>query len=144
MRPPFESEIGHENHFESILAVTDDVPRVTILDPRKDTFRSFYYDTVFGPSITQELVYRSVGLPIVRDVMNGINGTVMAYGQTGTGKTYTMGMLNVFDEEHMGLVPRCISDVFYFLGEESDRAQCTWSCKLNFVQIYMEMVCMDH
>jgi hypothetical protein len=50
----------------------------------------FSFDRLFHPSTTQSSVYEEVGQGIVRDVMRGYNGTVLAYGQTGTGKTFTM------------------------------------------------------
>ncbi|KAJ2082780.1 Kinesin- motor protein [Coemansia sp. RSA 988] len=52
--------------------------------------RSFHFDGVFGPKATQENVYDKVVSPILHEVMQGYNCTIFAYGQTGTGKTYTM------------------------------------------------------
>ena len=48
------------------------------------------FDAVFAPTASQRRVYEEVALPIVDGVLRGYNGTVLAYGQTGTGKTYTM------------------------------------------------------
>jgi ABC-type lipoprotein export system ATPase subunit len=50
-------------------------------------------------------------------VTSGLNGTVLAYGQTGTGKTYTMGMLGPLDEASSGIVPRAISEMFNKMRE---------------------------
>jgi Tfp pilus assembly pilus retraction ATPase PilT len=47
-----------------------------------------------------------VAEPAVKEVLSGVNGTIMAYGQTGTGKTHTMGMLDLLDETSSGIVPR--------------------------------------
>ncbi|KAJ2721046.1 hypothetical protein GGI07_004236 [Coemansia sp. Benny D115] len=52
--------------------------------------RSYRYDGVFGPKATQEDVYEKIVSPILNEVMQGYNCTIFAYGQTGTGKTYTM------------------------------------------------------
>ena len=80
----------------------------------------------------QDDVYGDVGGPIVADVLNGCNGTVFAYGQvrcaaargrewlratsrgaqTGSGKTYTMGILRRVNDEHAGLIPRALSHIF--------------------------------
>ena len=57
-------------------------------------------------------MYNEVGGPIVADVMAGYNGSILAYGQTGTGKTYTMGILNRVTGAHTGIIPRGLSHVF--------------------------------
>lgn len=51
---------------------------------------------VFGPKSQQRSIYDQAISPIVNEVLDGFNCTVFAYGQTGTGKTYTMegGMRN--------------------------------------------------
>ncbi|KAJ1959103.1 Kinesin- motor protein, partial [Dipsacomyces acuminosporus] len=54
------------------------------------TTRQYHFDRVFGPQADQELVYREIVSPILDEVMQGYNCTIFAYGQTGTGKTYTM------------------------------------------------------
>ena len=45
---------------------------------------------VFGPSAKQKELYDQAVVPIVNEVLEGFNCTIFAYGQTGTGKTYTM------------------------------------------------------
>lgn len=62
----------------------------------------------------------------------------MAYGQTGTGKTYTMGILGHLEHDQHGLVPRCFHDIFHHI--RNYRGQGTWTCRISFVQIYMEMI----
>lgn len=50
----------------------------------------YTFDRVFKPTSTQMDVYANVVSPLIKDVVAGYNCTVFAYGQTGTGKTYTM------------------------------------------------------
>jgi kinesin family protein 11 len=45
---------------------------------------------VFGPQSQQKDLYDQAVVPIVNEVLEGFNCTIFAYGQTGTGKTYTM------------------------------------------------------
>lgn len=45
-----------------------------------------------GPSVSQEELYKNLVEPLVDNVMLGFNCTALAYGQTGTGKSYTMGL----------------------------------------------------
>lgn len=52
--------------------------------------KHFTFDHVFTPTVNQAEVYDVVAKPIVADVLNGYNGTIFAYGQTSSGKTYTM------------------------------------------------------
>ena len=52
-----------------------------------------YFDNVFDETTTQEAIFEKTCLPIVHDVLKGNNGSLFVYGQTGTGKTYTMGTL---------------------------------------------------
>lgn len=99
--------------------------------------------------VWQDSVYNEVAGPIVANVMDGFNGTVLAYGQTGTGKTYTMvgllaphapraqprdmwrctplwpqGILNRVVDEHAGLIPRAIGHVFGAYGGMCANAAC--------------------
>jgi ATP-dependent 26S proteasome regulatory subunit len=62
----------------------------------------FVFDKVFGLEAQQKEVYEVVGKPVVMNVMEGYNGSILAYGQTGTGKTHTM-------------------EGFVFRSEENDR-----------------------
>jgi len=59
-------------------------------------FYLFTFLKVFGPKSQQRSIYEQAIAPIVNEVLDGFNCTVFAYGQTGTGKTYTMegGMRN--------------------------------------------------
>jgi hypothetical protein len=52
--------------------------------------RDFSFDAVFGESSTQREVYEDTAMGVVNGVLQGMNGTIFAYGQTGTGKTFTM------------------------------------------------------
>ena len=62
----------------------------------------------------QESVYNETAFPIVESVLEGYNGTIFAYGQTGTGKTFTMeGKLGPDDDETLkGITPRAFNHVF--------------------------------
>ncbi|KAJ1674969.1 Kinesin- motor protein, partial [Spiromyces aspiralis] len=54
------------------------------------TERRYKFDRVFGPQADQELIHREIVMPIINEMLQGYNCTIFAYGQTGTGKTYTM------------------------------------------------------
>ena len=60
---------------------------------------------------SQEEVFTECGQDLVSRVLDGFNSTIMAYGQTGAGKTYTMtGSAGHFDER--GIIPRAVSKLF--------------------------------
>jgi len=55
----------------------------------------------------QEVVFDMCAKDVIQNVLEGYSGTIMAYGQTGAGKTFTMsGSPN--DYKYRGLIPRCI------------------------------------
>lgn len=61
---------------------------VTVKD--KSQTKTFTFDRVFGPDSKQVEIYKTVVSPLIQEVLQGYNCTVFAYGQTGTGKTFTM------------------------------------------------------
>lgn len=69
-----------------IKAVIDS--RVVVLDTKDE--EQFTFDFVAGEDITQDLMFRKLGKPIVDFCLQGYNSTIFAYGQTGSGKTHTI------------------------------------------------------
>ena len=60
---------------------------------------------------SQDETFETSAAQIIESVVEGYNGTVMCYGQTGAGKTYTMtGSQTVF--KYRGIVPRAINQLF--------------------------------
>ena len=59
----------------------------------KDKINQLYFDNVFDEDAKQEKVFHETCKPILEHVLEGCNGALFVYGQTGTGKTYTMGTL---------------------------------------------------
>uniref|UniRef100_A0A672LAD6 Kinesin-like protein n=1 Tax=Sinocyclocheilus grahami TaxID=75366 RepID=A0A672LAD6_SINGR len=73
--------------------------------------KPYVFDKVFPTNCTQEQVYNTCAKQIVKDVLDGYNGTIFAYGQTSSGKTYTMeGKLH--DPDGRGIIPRIAEDIF--------------------------------
>lgn len=84
----------------------------------------------------QEQVYDSCAAEVVRSVMEGYNGAIMAYGQTGAGKTYTMtgGHVGFADR---GIVPRAIRTIYEDREEQSEN---NITIRLSYAEIYNELV----
>lgn len=57
-------------------------------------------------------------------------------GQTGTGKTYTMGILEFVNNEHAGIIPRAISQIFDYVSQSDTQITIT----LSFLQLYRETI----
>lgn len=97
----------------------------------------FNFGNVYGSFSTQEEIYNNTLKPIIKDVCDGIESTVFAYGQTGTGKTYTMeGAID--NPEYCGLIPRASTGIFDLLSHEKFIES---SVKVSYLEIYNEELC---
>jgi Tfp pilus assembly pilus retraction ATPase PilT len=57
---------------------------------------------------TQEGIYEMSARPVVNSVLEGFNGTIFAYGQTSSGKTYTMQGYDIDQPGNKGIIPRMV------------------------------------
>jgi kinesin family protein 11 len=95
---------------------------------------------VFSPEASQEKLFKQAIVPIVQEVMEGFNCTIFAYGQTGTGKTYTMegGPRRSDDGKALspeaGVIPRSIKQIFDTI--EANNTDST--VKVTFLELYNE------
>jgi Cdc6-like AAA superfamily ATPase len=80
---------------------------------------SFKFDSVFTTASAQVEVYEDVVKPMLNDFLNGINGCMMVYGQTGTSKTYTIGNQMQEINHSAGVLPRFLNDLFSLKKNES-------------------------
>ncbi|RMZ57100.1 hypothetical protein APUTEX25_002332 [Auxenochlorella protothecoides] len=94
----------------------------------------YEFDEVLPPSASQADVYAAAVRPIVEDVLAGYNGTVMAYGQTGAGKTHTLSSVA---PETIGAVPRAAAEVFAGVQRGGEDVHAVY---MSYVQIYMELI----
>ena len=98
----------------------------------------FKYDKVFKLDSPQNEIYEYVGKRIVDDVMEGYNGTIFAYGQSGSGKTYTMYGPDIFDDLYKGIIPRIVEDIFNYVEKADDNVD--FQFKLSVLEIYKEVM----
>uniref|UniRef100_A0A0E0I6M2 Kinesin-like protein n=2 Tax=Oryza TaxID=4527 RepID=A0A0E0I6M2_ORYNI len=100
----------------------------------------FSFDRVFYEDAEQSDVYNFLAVPIVADAISGINGTIITYGQTGAGKTYSMEGPSILhcNKQKTGLVQRVVDELFQSL--QSSESMAMWSVKLSMVEIYLEKV----
>ncbi|XP_036986176.2 kinesin-like protein KIF9 isoform X2 [Artibeus jamaicensis] len=94
---------------------------------------SFKLDGVLHDA-SQDLVYETVAKDVVSQALNGYNGTIMCYGQTGAGKTYTMtGATENY--QHRGILPRALQQVFRMIEERPTHAV---TVRVSYLEIYNE------
>ncbi|KAF7054403.1 hypothetical protein CFC21_062078 [Triticum aestivum] len=126
---------------QSAVSCNDTKREVTVLNSLfKQADKTFTFDTVFGPKSQQRAIYDHAVAPIVDDVLEGYNCTVFAFGQTGTGKTYTMEgeMMQQVGElpTSAGVMPRAVRHIFDIL--EAQKAD--YSMKVTFLELYNEEI----
>lgn len=76
--------------------------------------------------------------PTVDDILNGYNGTVFAYGQTGAGKSYTMMGSDIEDDTGKGIIPRIIEQIFASILTSPSNIEYT--VRVSYMEIYMERI----
>ncbi|XP_043922638.1 kinesin-1 heavy chain [Protopterus annectens] len=99
--------------------------------------KPYMYDRVFHSNTTQEQVYNACAKKIVKDVLEGYNGTIFAYGQTSSGKTHTMeGKLH--DPDGMGIIPRIVQDIFNYIYSMDENLE--FHIKVSYFEIYLDKI----
>ena len=109
---------------------------LTFHSSREKNVYRFNFDRIFPPSSTQQDIYDFGVKGIIDSVLDGYNGTVLAYGQTSSGKTYTMqGEMD--EERKQGIIPRMINHVFkhIYKNEGTD-----FMIKVSMIEIYQEKI----
>ncbi|KAI9167861.1 Chromosome-associated kinesin KIF4B [Paramyrothecium foliicola] len=127
----------------------------------------FVFDRVFGPDVTQQGIWDYLA-DSISAFTRGYNVSLLAYGQSGAGKSYTMGTSGPneqYDQELMGVIPRAAAALFETLdppkptsnkasnrsslshlksprgyGQQNTLGDRTWSLKATYVEIYNEQL----
>lgn len=110
--------------------------------PERIMGRTFFtFDKTFGEETDTRQVYDGVAKGIVDSVVHGLNGTIFAYGQTSSGKTYTMQGSGSIEEGSVsgdgGIVHMAAQDIFSYIAKTPDRV---FLVRASFVEIYNEEV----
>nr|XP_046179675.1 kinesin-like protein KIF3A isoform X2 [Oncorhynchus gorbuscha] len=130
-----ERSMGHKQ------AVSVDENRGTItvnkLETNHEPPKTFTFDTVFGPDSKQLDVYNLTARPIIDSVLEGYNGTIFAYGQTGTGKTFTMEGVRAVPELR-GIIPNSFAHVFGHIAKAEGDTR--FLVRVSYLEIYNEEV----
>lgn len=155
LRPPLNRE-KQGNFFFPVLQVGPDSRSIAImeyfgreledqarakdveLNPHLSMWHTYSFDQVYDMDSTQEQVYETTAKPAVSSVLEGYNATILAYGQTGTGKTHTMeGFKYSGMDPHRGIIPRSMEEIFNWIQLRSNQ-NTTFMVRASYLQIYNE------
>ena len=118
------------------MQVDKDTNQIILNSPENEAdVRQFTYDSVYGMDSTQKAIYDETAFPLVESVLNGYNGTIFAYGQTGCGKTHTM--MGLPDDENKGIIPKAFDHVYGAIDDDANSSK-KFLVRASFIEIYME------
>ena len=158
VRPPLNRETQEGIPFRSIAIVSEDHKSISLAEyvgaelselerqrqwieePSLFHLHRFTFDSIFDMDSLQEDVYNITAKQAVQSVLEGYNSTIFCYGQTGTGKTYTMeGFTYESKNPNRGIIQRTIQDIFNFIETTSDE-NTKFIIRCSFLQIYNENI----
>ncbi|XP_068589989.1 kinesin-like protein KIF3B [Cebidichthys violaceus] len=137
-RPMNEKE--RDAKFGRVVAVDVKLGQILVRNPKEasasDHPKIFTFDSVYDWNSKQIDLYDETFRPLVDSVLLGFNGTIFAYGQTGTGKTYTMeGVRN--DIERRGVIPNSFEHIFTHISRSQNQQ---YLVRASYLEIYQEEI----
>ena len=158
IRPPLLREKDLTLPFRSIATVSEDKSTISLIEylgfefdeaskqkelinfPNHFLPHNYTFDHIFDMNSSQKEVYEIAAMPAVNSLLEGYNSTIFAYGQTGTGKTYTMeGFIYDYLSPKKGLIPRAIENIFKYI-ENNLNSDTTFIIRVTYLQIYNESI----
>ncbi|KAI8847665.1 P-loop containing nucleoside triphosphate hydrolase protein [Chytridium lagenaria] len=133
---PFSEKEREKGHKKSV-GIEPERGSVSLVNPKDENdVKRFTFDAAFDESSKQIEVYNSTARIIVDAALNGFNGTVFCYGQTGTGKTFSMqGIANV---PHLrGIIPNAFNHIFDHISRAVHKK---FLVRVSFLEIYNEEI----
>ncbi|XP_051557982.1 centromere-associated protein E isoform X3 [Myxocyprinus asiaticus] len=103
------------------------------IDDDGNQTKSFSFDRVFSAEETTSQLYQDIAKPLVVSAVEGYNGTIFAYGQTSSGKTFTM----MGSEHNPGVIPLAMADVFKTIKNCPKKE---FLLRVSYMEIYNETV----
>ncbi|XP_038865058.1 kinesin-like protein KIF3B [Salvelinus namaycush] len=131
---------------DNILEVNTKLGQITLRNPRaspEELVKSFTFDAVYDSESKQSDIYDDTVRPLVDSVLQGFNGTILAYGQTGTGKTFTM--LGMPTDNERGIIPNSFNHIFTQISRSQNQQ---YLVRASYLEIYREevrdLLCKDN
>ncbi|XP_069382678.1 kinesin-like protein KIF3B isoform X2 [Paralichthys olivaceus] len=137
-RPMNEKE--QASKFERVVSVDVKLGQIIVRNPREasasEAPKVFTFDSVYDWNSKQIDLYDETFRPLVDSVLLGFNGTIFAYGQTGTGKTYTMEGVR-HDPERRGVIPNSFEHIFTHISRSQNQQ---YLVRASYLEIYQEEI----
>jgi len=143
----FRKEFDHAEDEYDLWGFDEENATIYYGERNTKSEKKWVYDYILIPDCTQEQMYDKVAKKTVVDFTEGYNGTIFAYGQSGSGKTYSMlGPDSVFEtlassteNELYGITPRAVYQIFNIF-KDFERSGTKWKLTLSYIEIYNEKV----
>ena len=138
VRPPNknEREWFSKGEYKHILRPAAQTPNSDCCIIQDANGKENRYDKIFRDDCKQQHIFRDAALPTLENVFKGYCGAIMAYGQTGTGKTHTMqGYDKTSEGDERGIIPRAADYIFSRAQKET---AYKFEISLSMVQIYLD------
>ncbi|CAF2222880.1 unnamed protein product [Rotaria magnacalcarata] len=143
-RPMSDKE--QDSGCERVVDMDGQQKQVTLRRPRSEgsqrmsnsgeDVHNFYFDYVYDWNSKQKDVYEQTARALVDSVLEGFNGTIFAYGQTGTGKTFTMEGIRS-QPELRGIIPSSFAHIFDSISRSTSRQ---FLVRASYLEIYNESI----
>ncbi|KAG0246178.1 hypothetical protein BGX31_004143 [Mortierella sp. GBA43] len=134
IRPFSNSELKVAGGLMDVWGVSDEGDKIGYTDDYLVNARRVPVEYIYDHALTgsdNEEIYNSSVKNLVKSAMEGYNGTVFAYGQTSSGKTYSG------TDSHPGITPRAVEDIFKYIRENPNRE---FLLRVSFLEIYNESI----
>ena len=126
-RPPSEIELEHTSN--NCITILSPKQLLVRKDNNLDIQQDYTFDGLFLPLTPLDQIYTRTTKQIIENVLQGYNGAVICYGQTGTGKTYTMNEIT----------PIAVNQIFNGIGV-ADKDNEIFKIDVSIIEIYKEQV----
>uniref|UniRef100_A0A2I3GHM7 Kinesin-like protein n=1 Tax=Nomascus leucogenys TaxID=61853 RepID=A0A2I3GHM7_NOMLE len=125
--------------YDKVVDVDVKLGQVSVKNPKGTAHempKTFTFDAVYDWNAKQFELYDETFRPLVDSVLQGFNGTIFAYGQTGTGKTYTMEGIRG-DPEKRGVIPNSFDHIFTHISRSQNQQ---YLVRASYLEIYQEEI----
>ncbi|KAL3841790.1 hypothetical protein ACJMK2_019899 [Sinanodonta woodiana] len=135
-RPMDEKEVAAG--YDRVIEMNVKKGTIELKNPKSngEAPRTFTFDSVYDWNSKQRDLYEETFRDLVQSVLEGFNGTIFAYGQTGTGKTFTMqGIKN--DPDLRGVIPNSFEHIFQHISRSENQQ---YLIRASYLEIYQEEI----
>jgi hypothetical protein len=133
-RPMSKNEI--RDNRECVVKMSKERGEILIMKSTDQVPKMFTFDSVYDQDSRQDNLFEEAAYPIIENVLEGYNGTIFAYGQTGTGKTFTISGLPK-DPTLKGVMPRAFETIFKSIECDSKKQ---YLVRASYLELYNEEI----